>query len=134
MYKKLSLYVASIVELKSVNQNLEIMHNNSLDLESKLFQLAYYDELTGLPSKILLEERVNAFLKGNPEKMLAFVYVDIDEFRNINEVKGHQIGDELIKSVAKVMSEHLKDKDMLCHTGGDEFVIAFFDIKDLSSF
>lgn len=134
LYKKLSLYVASIVELKSVNQNLEIMHNNSLDLESKLFQLAYYDELTGLPSKILLEERVNAFLKGNPEKMLAFVYVDIDEFRNINEVKGHQIGDELIKSVAKVMSEHLKDKDMLCHTGGDEFVIAFFDIKDLSSF
>jgi diguanylate cyclase (GGDEF)-like protein len=134
IFKKLSLYVESIIKLRNVNENLEIMNENSIKLDQKLFQLAYYDELTGLPNKILLEEKVNTFLKSNPEHMMALVYMDIDEFRNVNEVKGHQIGDELIKKVADVMNKHVKEKDVLCHTGADEFVVAVFDIKDLANF
>lgn len=134
LHKRLSLYVESIEELRIVNFNLEILNKNSLELENKLYQQVYYDELTGLPSKISIEETANAYLKKNPDQMLALVYFDIDEFRNINEVKGHQIGDELIKEVAVIMSSHLKENDILCHTGADEFVILFFDIKDLSKF
>jgi diguanylate cyclase (GGDEF)-like protein len=134
IFKKLNLYVASIIKLRKANENLEIMHENSIQLDAKLYQLAYYDELTALPNKILLEEKVNTYLKNNPENMMAIVYMDIDEFRNVNEVKGHQIGDELIKSVANVMKEHIKENDMLCHTGADEFVVAVFNIKDLSNF
>ncbi|BCR36502.1 putative bifunctional diguanylate cyclase/phosphodiesterase [Mariniplasma anaerobium] len=134
IFKKLNLYVVSIIKLKKANENLEIMNENSIKLDAKLFQLAYYDELTELPNKILLEEKVNTYLQNNSKKMMALVYMDIDEFRNINEVKGHQIGDELIKSVANVMKKHIKDNDILCHTGADEFVVAVFDIKDLSEF
>lgn len=134
IYKRLNLYVASIVEFKKANENLEMMHKNSIELDAKLYQLAYYDELTQLPNKRLLEDEVNTYLKDNPNKSMAIIYMDIDEFRNINEVKGHQIGDELIKSVANVMKKHIKESDILCHTGADEFVVASFDIKDLNIF
>ncbi len=134
IYKRLNLYVASIIEFKKANEELEIMHQNSIELDAKLYQLAYYDELTELPNKTLLEEKVNAYLKNNEDKTMAIIYMDIDEFRNVNEVKGHQIGDELIKSVAEVMRKHLKTNDFLCHTGADEFVVVSFDIKDLNVF
>lgn len=134
IYKRLNLYVASIIEFKRANQDLESMHQNSIQLEAKLFQLAYYDGLTQLPNKILLEEKVNTYLNNNRDKTMAIIYMDIDEFRNVNEVKGHQIGDELIRSVAEVMKTHIKENDILCHTGADEFVVAAFDIKDLNVF
>jgi diguanylate cyclase len=132
LFKKLSLYVSSIIDLKKAYNRLDSMHNKSLELEQKLYQLAYYDDLTGLPNKILLEEKVNEYLKLNPKQMMAFVYMDIDDFKSVNEVKGHQVGDGLIKSVAEVMKEYLSEQDMLCHTGGDEFAVVFYDIKDLS--
>lgn len=134
LFNKLRLYVTSIMDLKYAYDRLDKLHNNSLELERKLYQLAYYDELTGLPNKTLLEEKVNEFITQNPDKMMALVYMDIDEFKNVNEVKGHQVGDGLIKAVAEIMTENLNPTDMLCHTGADEFVVAFYDIKDLSEF
>jgi diguanylate cyclase (GGDEF)-like protein len=134
LFNRISLYVASILDLKKAYKRLDKLHQTSLDLEDKLYQKAYYDELTGLPNKILLEEKVDQYIEENPNHMMALVYMDIDEFRNVNEVKGHQVGDQLIQAVAHTLKEHIKDSDMICHTGGDEFVVGFFDITDLSQF
>ena len=134
LFNRISLYVSSILDLKKAYKRLDKLHQTSLDLEDKLYQKAYYDELTGLPNKILLEEKVDQYIIENPHRMMALVYMDIDEFRNVNEVKGHQVGDQLIQAVAQTLKEHIQDSDMICHTGGDEFVVGFFDITDLSKF
>jgi diguanylate cyclase (GGDEF)-like protein len=134
LFNRISLYVASILDLKKAYKRLDKLHQTSLDLEDKLYQKAYYDELTGLPNKILLEEKVDQYIEENPNRMMALVYMDIDEFRNVNEVKGHQVGDQLIQAVALTLKEHIKESDMICHTGGDEFVVGFFNITDLSKF
>ena len=134
LFNRISLYVASILDLKKAYKRLDKLHQTSLDLEDKLYQKAYYDELTGLPNKILLEEKVDQYIEENPNRMMALVYMDIDEFRNVNEVKGHQVGDQLIQAVAVTLKEHIKASDMICHTGGDEFVVGFFNITDLSKF
>ena len=134
LFSKLRLYVQSILDLKYAYGRLDKLHNNSLELEGKLYQLAYYDELTGLPNKTLLEDKVNDYINKNTDQVMALVYMDIDEFKNVNEVKGHQVGDSLIKAVAAIMKENLSEHDILCHTGADEFVVAFFDIVDLSEF
>lgn len=134
LYNRISLYVASIVDLKKAYKRLDNLHQTSLDLEDKLYQKAYYDELTGLPNKILLEEKVDQYIEDNPNRMMALVYMDIDEFRNVNEVKGHQVGDQLIQAVADTLKDYINESDIICHTGGDEFVVGFFDITDLSKF
>ena len=134
LYNRISLYVASIVDLKKAYKRLDNLHQTSLDLEDKLYQKAYYDELTGLPNKILLEEKVDQYIEDNPNRVMALVYMDIDEFRNVNEVKGHQVGDQLIQAVADTLKDYINESDIICHTGGDEFVVGFFNITDLSKF
>ena len=134
LFNRINLYVASIIDLKKAYKRLDKLHQTSLDLEEKLYQKAYYDELTGLPNKTLLEEKVDQYINEYSQNMMALVYMDIDEFRNVNEVKGHQVGDQLIQAVALTLKEYAKDSDIICHTGGDEFVVAFFDITDLSKF
>jgi len=133
--KQLSLYVLTILDLKNAYEELDLGHRKSVDLENKLFNLAYYDDLTGLPNKILLEQTINQYASEHAnDGVIGFVYFDIDEFRNINEVKGHSVGDQLIKEVAYSLKEAIKSPNMLARLGGDEFIIAFFDMDDIETF
>lgn len=135
IHKQVDLYVSSILELKKAYHELDQGHQKSLSLEGKLFDLAFYDPLTSLPNKTMLEESIHTYIENHPEDgMIGFVYFDIDEFRNINEVKGHSTGDELIKQVANELRLGIKKPHMLARMGGDEFVIAFFGIQQLESF
>lgn len=135
IHKQVDLYISSILELQNAYQELDQGHQKSLSLEGKLFDLAFYDPLTSLPNKAMLEETIHTYIDNHPEDgMIGFVYFDIDEFRNINEVKGHSTGDELIRKVAKELELGIKKPHMLARMGGDEFVIAFFDIKQLEGF
>jgi diguanylate cyclase len=133
--KQLSLYVLTILDLKNAYEELDFGHQRSVDLENKLFNLAYYDDLTGLPNKILLEQTINQYaIEHSNGGVIGFVYFDIDEFRNINEVKGHSVGDQLIKDVANNLKDAIKPPNMLARLGGDEFIMAIFDIDDIETF
>lgn len=133
--KQINLYVLTIMDLKQAYEELDSGHRKSMDLENKLFNLAYYDDLTGLPNKILLEQTINQYAIDHPnDGVIGFVYFDIDEFRNINEVKGHSVGDLLIKQVAESLRDSIKPPNMLARLGGDEFVMALFDMEDIESF
>ncbi len=135
IHKQVDLYVSSIHDLQRAYEELDQGHQKSLSLEGKLFDLAFYDPLTSLPNKTMLEETIQSYIDQHPhDGMIGFVYFDIDEFRNINEVKGHSTGDELIRKVAKELGLGIKKPHMLARMGGDEFVIAFFDIEHLESF
>jgi diguanylate cyclase (GGDEF)-like protein len=135
IHRQLDLYVNTIQTLKKAYVDLDEGHNKSVKLENKLFQIAYYDELTGLPNKFMLEEKITSYIESNPkDALIGFIYFDIDEFRNINEVKGHAVGDYLIKSVAELLKEKIEEPNILARMGGDEFVIAVFSLESLDIF
>jgi diguanylate cyclase (GGDEF)-like protein len=135
IHRQLDLYVQTIQTLKKAYVDLDEGHHKSIKLENKLFQIAYYDELTGLPNKFMLEEKVTTYIESHPkDALIGFIYFDIDEFRNINEVKGHAVGDFLIKSVSELLKEKIEEPNILARMGGDEFVIAVFSLQSLDVF
>ena len=92
-------------------------------------QLAYqasHDQLTGLYNRRECENQLSQVLaevRHNPEECHWVCYVDLDQFKVINDTSGHQAGDALLKQVAAVLAEHVGEHDMLARMGGDEFVV-----------
>src|SRR5258708_4178491 len=92
--------------------------------DEKIAHLAHYDGLTDLPNRILFRERLEQSLKAiQPGEQLAVLYIDIDEFKSVNDALGHPIGDELLKGVAERLRGCLKDTDVAARLGGDEFAV-----------
>jgi len=98
--------------------------------EDQLFRSAYYDELTDLPSRPLIEHRVKALL-GHPEAgaKFALAFLDIDNFKQINDYYGHAIGDALLIEIAKRLSRELRDTDILSRIAGNEFLLLLNPIQ-----
>jgi diguanylate cyclase (GGDEF)-like protein len=95
--------------------------------------MAHYDALTDLSNRVLFRERLEQALKAiRPGEQLAVMYVDIDEFKSINDALGHAIGDELLKGVADRLRGCLKDTDVAARLGGDEFAVIQTAIKSQS--
>lgn len=133
--RSIQIYAMALTDLKFAYSELDLSHQISLELDEKLYKLAYYDALTGLPNKVLLENTVNKYINDHPKDgIIGFVYFDIDEFSNINEVKGHSIGDELIQQILSTLNQKIKEPNMLARMGGDEFVLAIFGIEKLDQF
>jgi diguanylate cyclase (GGDEF)-like protein len=101
--------------------------------EEKIAHLAHYDGLTDLPNRILFRERLEQSLKAiRPGEQLAVLYIDIDEFKSINDALGHPVGDELLKGVADRLRGCLEEADVAARLGGDEFAVIQTAIKDRS--
>jgi len=101
--------------------------------DEKIAHLAHYDGLTDLPNRILFRERLERSLKAiRPGEQLAVLYIDIDEFKSVNDALGHPIGDELLKGVAERLRGCLKETDGAARLGGDEFAVIQTAIKDRS--
>ncbi len=116
-------YVAlfsDITELKEHQQQLE--------------QMAHYDALTGIPNRVLLADRLQQAIAQSRrhQRGLALVYLDIDGFKEVNDVHGHETGDQLLVSLAQRLRDTLREGDTLARLGGDEFVAVLTDI-DTSS-
>jgi diguanylate cyclase (GGDEF)-like protein len=98
--------------------------------EQRITHLALYDALTDLPNRALFHERLKVALADiAPGKQLAVHYIDIDEFKSVNDSLGHLIGDELLKSVAVSLSRCVTAPDFVARLGGDEFAIVQTAVK-----
>lgn len=92
--------------------------------EDELFRMAYYDHLTGLPNRVLYEKIIRKQIQETEEnEMLALIFLDLDDFKNINDILGHSTGDRFLKEFAKKLKPKLKGKDLLSRFGGDEFLL-----------
>ncbi len=99
-------------------------------VEDHLFRSAYYDELTGLPTRRVIEHRANSLLRGQAEDKFALAFLDVDNFKHINDYYGHSIGDALLVEVAKRLGLDLRDTDMLSRISGDEFLLLLNPIRN----
>ena len=102
--------------------------------EKRLHQIAAYDQLTNLPNRYLLQADFSRKLEESSrnDKMLATLFFDLDNFKAINDVHGHETGDALLKQVATRMSEVTRNYDLLARFGGDEFVMIMSNLSERS--
>jgi diguanylate cyclase (GGDEF)-like protein len=100
--------------------------------ERQLTQQAFYDSLTGLPNRALFNDRLDQALvrSGRRGSQLGLVFLDLDNFKLINDSLGHPVGDELLMEVATRLQSCIRNEDTVARLGGDEFVIV---IEDLTS-
>ncbi|WP_301101649.1 EAL domain-containing protein [Propionivibrio sp.] len=97
----------------------------------KMTHIAQHDFLTGLPNRVLLTERLSqAILLADRHRMqVALLFLDLDNFKHINDSLGHAIGDKLLESVAERLMSCVRTTDTVCRQGGGEFVILLAEIE-----
>jgi len=100
--------------------------------EEQIRQLAYFDALTGLPNRRMLYDRLHLALTQAKrfERSLALMFLDLDYFKNINDMLGHEVGDQLLKEVAKRLESCIRSGDTVARVGGDEFIIVLNEITE----
>lgn len=104
-------------------------------IEERLVEQATHDQLTGLPNRFLAFDRLEQLLQRakRSDSYVAIIYIDLDNFKNINDTMGHSVGDELLIKVAKRIQEQLRTEDTLARLGGDEFLAIIPDVTNLST-
>ncbi|MDL0430450.1 sensor domain-containing diguanylate cyclase [Marinobacter sp. TBZ242] len=109
--------VAAAVERKQMHSQLEYM--------------ASYDQLTGLPNRHLVMDRIQSALsRASREKgFLAVLYLDLDDFKQVNDSHGHAVGDEVLEAMARRLVECVRAADTVGRLGGDEFIVLLDGIK-----
>jgi diguanylate cyclase (GGDEF)-like protein/PAS domain S-box-containing protein len=99
------------------------------EIEDGLLRRVNFDDLTGLPNRILIREHVDWILR-DPERRFALAFIDLDNFKHINDYYSHAIGDALLLKIARRIAKRLRDSDMLARISGDEFLLLLDPIED----
>ncbi|MGZ5050879.1 MAG: bifunctional diguanylate cyclase/phosphodiesterase [Methylobacter sp.] len=116
-------YVATLVD---ITQNKAA--------EAKIQRLAFYDPLTSLPNRRLLLDRINQALTSSRRsgKKGALLFIDLDNFKTLNDTLGHDMGDLLLQQVSERLSSSVREVDTVARLGGDEFVVMLEDLNNYS--
>jgi len=119
-------------EFEDLALSANTMLEQKLNLEQKLSYLAHHDHLTGLPNRALLNDRIGQAIKNSKRnnQELAVCFLDLDNFKKINDSFGHSYGDEVLLQATSRIQSLLRENDTLSRIGGDEFVILLEDIKN----
>jgi diguanylate cyclase (GGDEF)-like protein len=102
--------------------------------EERLIYNAFYDTLTGLPNRALLLDRLKQAIwrkKRSPEKTFSVLYLDLDNFKNVNDSLGHTIGDQFLVMVAERLKANLRTTDTIARFGGDEFILLLEETQEM---
>jgi len=124
-------------KVKIIGASLDISNikklEQELDEQKKLFEYqAYHDYLTGLPNRPFLMANLDHILKSakRENKKIAIMFIDLDDFKLINDTLGHSKGDMFLKEISLLMKQNLRQSDILARVGGDEFIVILDDIED----
>jgi len=102
------------------------------DSEKRIEHLAYYDTVTGLPNRALLMDRLHQALAlaQREGRELALLFLDLDNFKDLNDTKGHDRGDKFLREVARRLKSCVGESNTLARIGGDEFLIVLTSVSD----
>ena len=100
--------------------------------QEQIAHMAYHDSLTGLPNRAMLREHLDLALARATRNgdSVALLYVDLDDFKLVNDGLGHAAGDELLQTMAARLRARLREEDLLAREGGDEFLVVLADLDD----
>ncbi|MGD2118221.1 MAG: EAL domain-containing protein [Chromatiales bacterium] len=103
--------------------------------EMQLSHMAHHDVLTGLPNRLLFNDRLNhAVKRAERSKLkLAVIFMDLDQFKHVNDSLGHNVGDQLLIETARLLESMLRTEDTVARIGGDEFTFLIEDVEDTDS-
>jgi diguanylate cyclase (GGDEF)-like protein/PAS domain S-box-containing protein len=135
----LAWLLASAVPIFAADGRVNGLRGTVMDIterkraEARIEELATRDPLTGLPNRLLLADRLAQGIAGavRSGETLAVLFIDLDHFKQINDTLGHQVGDHLLKEVARRLSAVVRKDDTLARLGGDEFVIVLEGLRSI---
>jgi diguanylate cyclase (GGDEF)-like protein len=109
------------------------MMSNLQERDERLQELAFYDGVTGLTNRHFFKERIEQAVANalRYEQRCCLMFIDLDDFKIVNDTLGHHIGDELLREVGQRLSGVLRDNDLVCRIGGDEFAVILENVKDM---
>ena len=117
-------------QVKSTQEELAQKYDELKRSEERNKKLAYIDYLTDLPNRISFTEKLDQIMANiQKEEVIAVMYIDLDNFKNINDVLGHSYGDELLIDVTDRMKQVLDQNDYFARFGGDEFMVLTQNIQ-----
>jgi diguanylate cyclase (GGDEF)-like protein/PAS domain S-box-containing protein len=104
----------------------------SAEAEAQIHRLAHYDVLTGLPNRLLLQDRMGQALASASRSGLhgAILFLDLDNFKTVNDTRGHDTGDRLLVEVTRRLRLAVRESDTVARLGGDEFVVILEELGD----
>jgi two-component system cell cycle response regulator len=122
-----------LLEAKTRIHNMlevRLLYKQLQESNQKLESLALHDALTGLPNRQLLLDRIPLAISHarRNKSTMALMYLDLDGFKQINDTRGHDVGDSLLRMVAARLVAAVRQEDTVARIGGDEFVIAFWGL------
>jgi len=123
------LFLLVIVRLAGVVGDLRSTVTQQQRLETELERRALHDPLTGLANRVLFADRLAKALSKRDERV-AVLFLDLDDFKTINDTQGHQAGDELLRAVADALSRSIRPEDTVARLGGDEFAVLMEDARE----
>ncbi|MDD4977786.1 MAG: EAL domain-containing protein [Gallionella sp.] len=125
-YRDVEIYVSAL-SVDGRDLYFAIIHDitERKRVEAEVFQLAFYDALTGLPNRRLIQDRLQSAIKHScvEHDRGCLIYLDLDHFKSINDIQGHELGDRLLIEVARRMMDSVGYAGMVGRLGGDEFVV-----------
>ncbi len=122
------------IELEAANQEMEKAKKNAESVAKRMEYHAHHDGLTGLPNRILLNDRLSKALSHarREQSRIALLFLDLDRFKIINDSLGHAVGDQLLRVISRRLKNCVRDEDTVARLGGDEFMVLLPSISDSS--
>ena len=113
---------------KMLNQNITLLQNTFKELS----HLVNYDHLTSLPNRKMFQEEIDKCIHRctNTQEEFAVMFIDVDNFKQVNDIHGHTVGDQLLEILAKRMKVHIRNNDVIARLGGDEFALLIRKLKN----
>ena len=141
-YYEIKIIVVEHDRIMAIISNISEFKQTAKDVR----HLAYHDSLTGLPNRSLFNDRLQQAIASadREKKLFAILFLDLDNFKHINDTLGHKAGDELLKSVAERLRKDVRDTDSISHLteeysdmmariGGDEFILLLNNIENIQA-
>jgi diguanylate cyclase (GGDEF)-like protein/PAS domain S-box-containing protein len=117
------------IEIAAANQELQSLLREQDRLQTELAHRALHDPLTGLANRTMFQERIDQAFRVS-ERGVGVLWIDLDHFKQVNDIFGHEVGDEMLIAVADRLREVVRDTDDIARMGGDEFAVVLPNVSE----